>query len=91
MSKWHPDPGSRPPIERGIPIPDLDKRQTPPQGLGASASHRWEEMGLDDSFRAMPQFSLNAVRSAAWSEGWRQRKTFSVRQMPDHVRVWRVK
>jgi len=84
---------SGPRIESGIPIPARRR-------LSAAGIEHFEAMEVGDSFgvptpkeyRAKPTVwaGTNRLRNAAHQYGKRTGKKFTVRAMPNEIRVWRV-
>jgi hypothetical protein len=69
------------PIEKGIPIPPIQKPYL----------HPWEDMEVGDSF--FVPFSIEKLRKVARSVGARQRHSshrYAIRTLLDGVRVWRI-
>ena len=80
-------------IERGIPIPS--RRRVTPVG-----TEHFEAMQVGDSigvplpkeYRAKPTVwaGTTRLRNAAYQYGKRTGKKFTVRAMPNEIRLWRV-
>lgn len=71
-----------PHIESGVPI-------IRPHRNGVSELYPWKAMEIGDSIFCKNR-TQNEMRSTVWHAGRRHGRKFSIREMRDGVRIWRI-
>ena len=66
-----------------VPLPDVV------HGSGSTPIYPWKTMKVGDSF-LFRKSSSKTCNAQAWAAGYRYRRKFAIRTMPEGIRCWRI-
>lgn len=70
-------------VEKNVPIPERSGGRIP--------KYPWNEMDIGDSFLVEDLTAYNALMSGAGQRKIRNGEVYTIRKVPEGVRVWRIK